>query len=63
VGLVEVRKDGRERRYRVRGERLREVFDWVAHFEKFWSEKLAALGKYLDNDTEKQNADERRQSR
>ncbi len=59
VGLVDVRKDGRERRYRVRGERLREVFGWVAHYEKFWTEKLHALGKYLDGDTEKKNADER----
>lgn len=48
VGLVDVRKNGRERRYRVRGEKLREVFDWVAHYEKFWTEKLKALGKYLD---------------
>jgi len=48
VGLVDVKKDGRERRYRLRGEKLREVFDWVAHYEKFWSEKLKALGKYLD---------------
>lgn len=48
VGLVDVRKDGRERRYRVRGEKLREVFDWVSHYEKFWTEKLKALGKYLD---------------
>jgi DNA-binding transcriptional ArsR family regulator len=63
VGLVDVRKDGRERRYRVRGERLREVFDWVAHYEKFWTEKLAALQEYLDGDPEKENADERGSSR
>jgi DNA-binding transcriptional ArsR family regulator len=59
VGLVDVRKDGRERRYRVRGERLREVFDWVAHFETFWSEKLTALGKYLDSHGKNETADER----
>lgn len=59
VGLVDVKKDGRERRYRVRGERLREVFDWVAHYEKFWSEKLAALGQYLGRDKDDETADER----
>ena len=59
VGLVDVRKDGRERRYRVRGERLREVFDWVAHYEKFWTEKLHSLGRYLDRDEQKKNADDR----
>ncbi|MGH9814690.1 MAG: ArsR/SmtB family transcription factor [Candidatus Acidiferrales bacterium] len=61
VGLVDVRRDGRERRYRVRGEKLREVFDWVAHYEKFWKQKLEALGKYLDSDRENatpMNADE-----
>jgi DNA-binding transcriptional ArsR family regulator len=58
VGLVDVRKDGRERRYRVRGERLREVFDWVAHYEKFWTEKLYALGKYLDGQKAEESTDE-----
>lgn len=48
AGLVSVRRNGRERRYRVRGEKLREVYDWVAHYQKFWTEKLQALGKYLD---------------
>lgn len=60
VGLVDMRKDGRERWYRVRGERLREVFDWVAHYEKFWSEKLAALGRYLDKKEEDVTTDGRR---
>jgi DNA-binding transcriptional ArsR family regulator len=60
VGLVDVKKDGRERRYRVRGEQLREVFDWVAHYEKFWTEKLHALGKYLDREKSSETTDEHR---
>lgn len=58
VGLVGVTKHGRERYYRVRGERLREVFDWVAHYQAFWGEKLAALGHYLDRQKESESADE-----
>jgi DNA-binding transcriptional ArsR family regulator len=50
AGLVRVRRQGRERRYRLRGEQLRAVYDWVAHYERFWTEKLHALGAYLDAD-------------
>jgi len=50
AGLVGVRRVGRERRYRLRAARLREVHDWVAHYERFWREKLGALGKYLDRE-------------
>jgi|SRR5579863_3466078 DNA-binding transcriptional ArsR family regulator len=50
AGLVRVRRQGRERRYRLRGAQLRAVYDWVAHYERFWTEKLHALGAYLDQD-------------
>ncbi len=48
AGVVTVRRMGRERRYRLRPQRLREVYDWVAHYERFWKHKLSALGQYLD---------------
>jgi len=50
AGLVRVRRQGRERRYRLRGEQLRTVYDWVGHYERFWTEKLHALGACLDAD-------------
>ncbi len=50
AGLVQVRRVGRERRYRLRGARLRAVYDWVSHYERFWNEKLHALGAYLDGE-------------
>jgi len=50
AGLVQVRRLGRERRYRLRGARLRAVYDWAAHYERFWNEKLQALGAYLDQE-------------
>jgi DNA-binding transcriptional ArsR family regulator len=48
--LVQVRLDGRERYYRLRARPLREVYDWVAHYERFWQEKLEALGAFLDRE-------------
>jgi DNA-binding transcriptional ArsR family regulator len=48
AGLVTEQRDGRERRYRLRPERLREVEDWLQQYQQFWSQKLSALGTYLD---------------
>ncbi len=47
AGLVEHRKAGRVRYYRARPEPLREVVDWLSHFDAFWDEKLAALTRHL----------------
>jgi DNA-binding transcriptional ArsR family regulator len=46
--LVRSRKEGRIRVYAVEASKLREVHDWVTHFEQYWDEKLDALGRYLD---------------
>ena len=48
AGLVRASRQGRQRFYHLRPERLREVYDWVAHYERFWNERLAALGKLLE---------------
>src|ERR1041385_5128063 len=48
VGLVEVRKDGRERMYRLNAEPLRTVAEWTRFYEPFWSDKLGGLGDYLN---------------
>jgi DNA-binding transcriptional ArsR family regulator len=50
AGLVTATRAGRERHYRLRAQRLREVYDWVAHYQKFWTEKLGALGDLLDEE-------------
>lgn len=47
-GLVSKEKRGREQIYRLRPENLNEVREWISHFERFWPEKLDALGSYLD---------------
>lgn len=45
--LVRARRVGRERRYRLRPRPLREIYDWVALYERFWTDKLGKLGAYL----------------
>jgi DNA-binding transcriptional ArsR family regulator len=54
AGLVRARRAGRQRLYRLRVQPLREVYDWVAHYEHFWKAKLQALGEYLDRQTQAQ---------
>ena len=48
VGLVTVRKAGREQRYSLRTAPLEEVYDWVGHYTRFWEGKLDELGNYLE---------------
>ncbi len=43
VGLVNVRKRGRERHYSLRAERLKPVHDWVGTFSAFWDHQLAGI--------------------
>ena len=48
VGLVESRKAGRERVYRLNADPLRTVAEWTRHYEPFWRTRMEALGEYLD---------------
>ena len=50
AGLVVQRKEGRQRFYRLNPEPLKQVSDWVNHYEQSWQEKLDVLGDYLEND-------------
>ena len=48
AGLVEERREGRYRFYRLNARPLREVMRWVRAYERFWSGRLAALSRVLD---------------
>ncbi len=54
AGLVNVRKDGKQRLYRLEPEPLRAVAEWVDRYGPFWTGRLTALGEYLD-ETSKEN--------
>lgn len=48
VGLVSERRVGRQRLYRVNAERLRPIYEWVAPFERYWSERFDRLEEILE---------------
>lgn len=48
VGLVEERRAGRQRIYRVNAERLKPIFDWVTPFEHYWRESFNRLDDVLE---------------
>jgi DNA-binding transcriptional ArsR family regulator len=43
VGLVSARRDGRQRLYRVNGEKLKTIHDWAKMFEHFWAHQLLRI--------------------
>ena len=47
AGLVQVRREGREARYSAGPKGLKPLFDWVAHYEKFWRERDGKLKQVL----------------
>ena len=48
VGLVRAREEGRQRYYRLDAAPLREVYDWVRHYEQLWSERFELLDTVLE---------------
>jgi DNA-binding transcriptional ArsR family regulator len=48
AGLVSESRQGRERRYQLQAERLLEVQRWLATYQRFWKNRLKALGSYLE---------------
>lgn len=57
AGLVRARREGRLSVYEIRARRLRQVRDWVSHFERYWDDKLDALGEYLHRQKRKRTPD------
>ncbi|MBI1730439.1 winged helix-turn-helix transcriptional regulator [Candidatus Acetothermia bacterium] len=57
VGLVSMRKNGRQRVYRLEGEQLKPIHDWAKSFEKSWSERLDRLDEYLQ-ELQKEESDD-----
>ena len=58
VGLVSERRAGRQRLYRVNAERLKPIYDWVAPFERYWSERYDRLDEVLETLKSKEKRDE-----
>lgn len=50
AGLVLDRKVGRETRFRLNASPLREVQDWLAFYNKFWSMNMLRLNQLLEEE-------------
>lgn len=48
VGLVDVRDEGRQRLYRLNGQALKPIHDWVKSYEQTWEARFAALDELLE---------------
>lgn len=49
VGAVQAREEGRRRLYRVDGEALRPIFDWVSRYRHLWEERFERLDDVLED--------------
>ena len=49
VGLVEVRDEGRHRLYRLNGQALKPIHDWVKPFERTWNERFDVMDDLLED--------------
>jgi DNA-binding transcriptional ArsR family regulator len=57
VGAVEVRDRGRQRLYRLNGQALKPIHDWVKGYERSWSERFDALDVVLEDLKQKEQGD------
>jgi DNA-binding transcriptional ArsR family regulator len=61
VGIVAAREHGRQRLYRLNGQALKPIYDWVKDFEQLWSERFArmdiVLAELQEDEKEKERDD------
>jgi DNA-binding transcriptional ArsR family regulator len=48
VGAVDVRDRGRQRLYRLNGDALKPIHDWVQNYERLWAERFEHLDVVLE---------------
>ena len=51
AGLVRMRKDRQRRLYRIDPAPLAELDAWLARYRHFWSDRLDALQRHLDQES------------
>src|SRR5262245_29387580 len=58
VGLVDVRDQGRQRMYRLNGEPLKPIHDWVKNYQRTWNERFEALDELLEELKDKEEGND-----
>jgi DNA-binding transcriptional ArsR family regulator len=54
---VAVREEGRRRLYRLNGEALKPIHDWVKDYERTWTERFELMDAVLDELKDKEEGD------
>jgi DNA-binding transcriptional ArsR family regulator len=57
VDLVEVREEGRHRMYRLNGQSLKPIHDWVKTYEQAWNERFEVLDEVLEELKQEEQTD------
>ena len=57
VGAVDVRDEGRQRLYRLNGQALKPIHDWVKAYERTWAERFDGLDLVLEDLKRKEQGD------
>jgi DNA-binding transcriptional ArsR family regulator len=57
VRVVDVREQGRQRLYRLNGQALRPIHDWVKSYERLWADRFDELDVVLDELEQKEKDD------
>jgi DNA-binding transcriptional ArsR family regulator len=57
VGAVDVRENGRQRLYRLNGNALKPIHDWVKDYERTWAERFDRLDVVLEQLKEEEEGD------
>ncbi len=58
VGAVRVRDQGRRRLYRLNGQALKPIHDWVKAYERSWQERFDELDVVLEELKRKERGDD-----
>ena len=57
VGLVNVRRDGRNMFYRTNADAIRPLHEWTQTFERFWRHQLNQIKELAERNAPKKNPD------
>lgn len=57
VGVVDMREQGRQHLYRLNGQALKPIHDWVKSYERMWSHRFDELDAVLDDLKQKERGD------
>src|SRR5712664_4026566 len=53
VGLVHMRRDGRQKLYRTNAEAIRPLHEWASTFERYWQHQLNRVKERAEGKTNK----------